>query len=627
MISPNSHITAFLDYYCEVSPSPQYAVLIKGLWGSGKTWFINKYTQRPLSRNRRYLYVSLYGIKAYAEIEAELFRQIHPILSSPGVKLTGKIIRGMIKTTINIDLDGDGKTDTTINASIPNEKLIETLKISDGSILIFDDLERCAIPTPDVLGYINQFVERCDIKAIIVANEQEIIDRENDNARQAYHRTKEKLIAKSFEFTPELEPAVKHFLSEMQNNKAKVIAEDNIDVICQIYIDSGYKNLRILKNSLLDFDRLIGCLSSKVTDNKGATKHLLTIFLAYSFEVNSGSLLPTELRKLRVSYYASFGTKMKEDDPNKKFIKINSKYNDIRLHDSLLSTEIWEAIFSEGSVASENLEQAMLNSSHFQSIEQPDWVRLWHGRDLSDEDFDLVLHSVLNDWRAMHFKEIGEVKHIAGILFWLSDSGLYKESKSEILGFSKIYINDLRLGGYITAFKNSGQNHFESESWAGLGYQSRETTEFIELQQYIAETKEKAIVDNYPREAEELLATLSHDPDKFIKSLLLLNDSASKYSSIPILFYVDATAFTKKLLELPPSSRRSVGIALLERYKYENSSRELIKEVPFLENVREILQDEVVFRSGKISSHTLNMIIEKALQPAIVKLKAAIAKG
>ena len=38
----NKHIKEFLNYYIGL-PNPQYAVLLKGKWGSGKTHFINEY--------------------------------------------------------------------------------------------------------------------------------------------------------------------------------------------------------------------------------------------------------------------------------------------------------------------------------------------------------------------------------------------------------------------------------------------------------------------------------------------------------------------------------------------------------------------------------------------------------
>ena len=41
----NQHILEFLDYYCGMSHPPKYAVMLKGLWGNGKTWFIKKFIE------------------------------------------------------------------------------------------------------------------------------------------------------------------------------------------------------------------------------------------------------------------------------------------------------------------------------------------------------------------------------------------------------------------------------------------------------------------------------------------------------------------------------------------------------------------------------------------------------
>jgi archaellum biogenesis ATPase FlaH len=224
MDSPNNHITEFLSYYCSIVPSPGYAVLLKGRWGAGKTWFIREFFKNQVNDKYDYLYVSLYGIKSYEEVENEFFRQIHPILSSRSARLLGKLTKGLLKATIHLDLDDDKKSDVDIGSGLPNEKLFEKLKISEEKILVFDDLERCAIPIPEILGYINQLVEHSDFKVIVIANEHEIIkadQKPDDNSLTQYIRIKEKLIGKTFEISPELTLALDKFISQLQNDDAR----------------------------------------------------------------------------------------------------------------------------------------------------------------------------------------------------------------------------------------------------------------------------------------------------------------------------------------------------------------------------------------------------------------------
>lgn len=105
----NKHIEDYLDYYCGLSYVPSYAVLLKGEWGVGKTWFIKKYCENLKSKKQKYLYVSLYGMTNFSEIGDEFFRQLHPLLSSKGMAITTQIFKGLLRGTLRIDLDGDKK--------------------------------------------------------------------------------------------------------------------------------------------------------------------------------------------------------------------------------------------------------------------------------------------------------------------------------------------------------------------------------------------------------------------------------------------------------------------------------------------------------------------------------------
>src|SRR5271157_4268007 len=85
---PNKHVIDYLRYYCELENSFDFAVLLKGPWGAGKTYLINKFLEeRAQEPSARHLYVSLYGITSFRQIEDAFFRQLHPILSSKGMKM------------------------------------------------------------------------------------------------------------------------------------------------------------------------------------------------------------------------------------------------------------------------------------------------------------------------------------------------------------------------------------------------------------------------------------------------------------------------------------------------------------------------------------------------------------
>lgn len=139
-----------------------YAVLIDGEWGSGKTYFIKEQFIPTLLNNKeenskKPIYISLYGVETLDSISAEIYLQITGKFSK--VASLGFSVAKIIKPDINYsEIFG-----------VLNDKF----NLKD-YVLIFDDLERANIDVNSCLAYINSFVEHQEIKVIIIANEKEI---------------------------------------------------------------------------------------------------------------------------------------------------------------------------------------------------------------------------------------------------------------------------------------------------------------------------------------------------------------------------------------------------------------------------------------------------------------------
>ena len=146
-----------------------YAILIDGEWGSGKTYFIKEELipklneeiknngNKPTIEYKSPIYISLYGVDSLDSISAQMYLQI-----------TGKYskVASLGLSTIKIfkpDLDYSKIFDViNENTNLKNY------------VLIFDDLERANLDINMCLAYINSFVEHHGIKVIIIANENEI---------------------------------------------------------------------------------------------------------------------------------------------------------------------------------------------------------------------------------------------------------------------------------------------------------------------------------------------------------------------------------------------------------------------------------------------------------------------
>lgn len=175
----DDEILRFIGNYINKS-SYNYAVLIDGSWGCGKTHFIKKIlmpflenTEKiKVDKNKGYkekkiIYISLYGITKKEELTNQISIEALPfknIVKSKGFTTLSSIGKAALGGALSLN----GITLPESSFDISNFISLEN------SILIFDDLERCNMNINEVLGYINNFVEHDEIKAIIVSNEKEI---------------------------------------------------------------------------------------------------------------------------------------------------------------------------------------------------------------------------------------------------------------------------------------------------------------------------------------------------------------------------------------------------------------------------------------------------------------------
>ena len=111
-------------------------------------------------------------------------------------------------------------------------KLYKSINLT-GKLIILEDLERSGIDILVIMGYINNLVEQDGVKILIVANENEILYKENlqidekgketklkvlkENA-QEYRRVKEKTIRDTLIFYVDLDESIKSILNLFEYN-------------------------------------------------------------------------------------------------------------------------------------------------------------------------------------------------------------------------------------------------------------------------------------------------------------------------------------------------------------------------------------------------------------------------
>ena len=168
-------VESILDYIR--SDYKDYAIMINGEWGSGKTYFWNNKIRKQIDslrlNGKQYttIYMSLYGISNLEEISKKIFIETTQLMDKNLKKYMNATGQLSIPEYAKTGLDMANLFGVTQNGDkIDYAKFFST----DDKVLCFDDLERANVDVIDILGYINNFVEHDHIKTIIICNEKEL---------------------------------------------------------------------------------------------------------------------------------------------------------------------------------------------------------------------------------------------------------------------------------------------------------------------------------------------------------------------------------------------------------------------------------------------------------------------
>lgn len=177
-------ILKFIEDYIK-NVKIDYALLLNGTWGSGKTFFIknklikklnNTYAKEKLNKKdtkdenikaKKPIYISLYGLNSIAEIKSQLLQSM---IRSEKIKKFMPVIN--IGTSIIDDIVKASSNISKVSEKI--EDLFSSLYKLNNTVIFFDDLERSNININLVLGYINQLVEHNHLKVVLIADENKI---------------------------------------------------------------------------------------------------------------------------------------------------------------------------------------------------------------------------------------------------------------------------------------------------------------------------------------------------------------------------------------------------------------------------------------------------------------------
>jgi len=268
------------------SRDTDYAILINGQWGSGKTHFIKNDLMSELSSRYKCLYVSLNGVANTTQIEKDL------LFEFVGVNQKNKYIKyisekiGHISSFLTKFFLRDN-----IKIDITSISLISLFNLTD-VIIFIDDLERISskLELGEVLGYINRYlIEDKRAKVILIGNLTKI------KQSKRIKKIKEKLIGRQILFEYGYEEifnlVIKKYFSV---SDFKIFLKDNKDLIVDYLKEFAVTNLRTI---FFFINHLSKFYKAKGEIDKKTWRKIILFAMVISIEFKKGRFIKNEKQK------------------------------------------------------------------------------------------------------------------------------------------------------------------------------------------------------------------------------------------------------------------------------------------------------------------------------------------
>lgn len=622
----NENIVNFLNGYM-MNPDPQYAVLLKGKWGCGKTHFINHwidaYKENPTTEQvLEPIYVSLYGLSDTKQITTALNRVICPILYGKAAK-AGKVLAKIASAMVlkhEVDLNYDGISDLSINIGIDSlSKFKSNDSLSNSKkLLIFDDLERCDIPMKKLLGYLNFFVEQCNCHLIVIGDEDKIAEGEN---KKIFGEFKEKTIGREFEIATDIHSALDTFVNQTPKNDFVVGHQEQIE---KFFAMTECDNLRILRQALWDFSRFEESMTDFLGDSRyeDIMIHVLgTYIISYcEYRGKNHQLFDAWIQ------YAIKGQqfdKEKIENLKSQLGDLHQRYNNI--YQRLSNYQTFKIEFVERVLLELNTGNSIkeyVGKEYFAPIaEVRSWARINEVYAMSNKEFISFYRTLIDDICGIQVTSMKNLGYAIAYLVYL-DSRAIKE-------FDEKDFNNIceALPKYWEAFQDE-ESVYDARMAFSRGANSYMTTEKLKrLPEICAKFNEE--YENRLKMSKNLMTrTLEELSDSNVDELCTLNkqalpDHSCTYDMVSIFNHVDMDKLMNNLLNLSNESLNSFTHFIRDRYYLSYNMSDWIHETnddikpleKLKEKVDEIIKTEEYIRKAAF------MNLSKSLDGAIKRCK------
>ncbi|MDP9653656.1 UNVERIFIED_ORG: hypothetical protein J2W87_001565 [Pseudomonas putida] len=595
----SSHLRTYLEYYKQLE-NPGYGVLITGAWGAGKTHQI-----KTILTETEIYYISLFGTQTTEEIYAAVYAKMFPI-KALARDAAGKTDGTEIEISFaKINLGG-------IVSGIASALLRE--QVNNDRILVFDDLERSSIPTKDILGVFNKYVEHHGCRVVVIAHDEKI--------SAALQDTKEKVFGQTIEVIPQISDAFDSFTERLKDHETRNTIRLMKSEILNIFQQSETYSLRILRHTLEDLGRLFKTLSQTHKSNSTAVRELSFLFFAASLEVRSGRLKESDLigRDQSLIRFQMQRAREKDNLNTPRIYTANNRYDSIDLGNQIIKDQALINILIKGNYIESEIHDSLNESLHFiKADDLPPWLVFMKFDEISDNQSNAAAEKLIAQFKEREIDNLGELLHLFALRFLLSDMAMIPADFTQTEIDCKEYLDDLltqdRLQSDLNSTKLFGFEFSHGYNGYAFWVQDNYKTHFNNVIAHLTTSRSLAAKKLFPTLAKDLLKLVATDGAEFARHISHTFSGNNIFARIDILPFIEPSDFVQEWMGSAPQNWQYISRGLEQRYIGGELQSILQSEKKWLQEVTELLDREHKKASG-IRKKRIERILPKTLVDA-----------
>ena len=527
--------------------------------------------------------MSLNGISKIDTLEYQLFLRLLPLVG----KTENKATKAIVSVVANLANAASKKFLSIGLSEALQDVKVDSLSLSN-HIICFDDLERCQLPIKETLGFINNYVEHKNLKALILADEKNIeANLEKDNKK--YNDIKEKVVGRILNYEPDISQIIPLFFKkfESSNNSVYNFFEKWKTEVISILNEYREDNLRIISFYIHVLGKVSPFLEN--VDEK-YVREVILFAAIISIEFKRGRLTtsdysnPKDIQNIDEHFYSLLiarTSNLSEEEKNRREKKYSQLFYERYLTNRINQYYFYPSIYAFILTGYFNSQQFQDELRERHPVELSDEIKAFRllldykFRQLSNTDFTELTTKVLNYAREGKYS-IYDYTQIANFYFFFSDNHLLPISHEDIM---KVVTEGLSIA--------KQRKQIEDRILENLLHFASGTIEVQRVKAMVKDIHDEIKREQYAKESDEFLKILQEGDEyqlaelfqkhQFSKELFQFATSQRLFDTLVLTSNKQLFNFTELLKNRYTSI--NIGEFLFVDYDYLKTLKEMFEQL------------------------------------------------